>query len=117
MINPFSLAFGHSEIGSRKIPGLVRDHRREARVLGGPSVALELKWLRLGQATQAAAPPLWRSSIPVQLAGLIMALSLSGLPQGVDSHAEDSAQGPDLSSGKGTRRLFCGLTVLQIHNL
>lgn len=53
MINPFSLAFGHSKIGSREIPGLVRDHRREARVLGGPSVVLELKWLRLGQAANS----------------------------------------------------------------
>lgn len=115
MINPFSLAFGHSETGSREIPGLVRDHRRAARVLSGPSVVLELK--RLTQAAQVAAPRLWRSSTQVQLAGLIMALSLSGLPQAVDSQAEDSAQWPDLSSGKGIRGLFCGLTVLQIHNL
>lgn len=40
------------------------------------------------------------------LAQLVMAQSLLGLSQAVGSQAEDSAQWPDLSSGKGTRRLF-----------
>lgn len=49
MVSPFSLAFGYSKIGSREIPGLVREHRREGSTLSVPPVVPELKWLRLGQ--------------------------------------------------------------------
>lgn len=76
---------------------------------------LELKWLRLGQVTNSGNTGITTSvEILHELAQLIMAQSLLGLAQAVDSQAEDSAQWPDLSSGKGTRRLFYGLTVLQI---
>lgn len=75
MISPFSLAFGHCKAGSRETLGLVRDHRREE---GVPSVALELKWLRLGQvaiAGNTGSSP----SVEILHPALIMALSLLGL--------------------------------------
>lgn len=67
----------------------------------------KLKWLRLAQVAISVNTG---SSTSVEvlhgLAQLVMAQSLLGLSQAVGSQAEDSAQWPDLSSGKGTRRLF-----------